>query len=208
MSRPAERTQSERSAQTIAKLVDATIRTIAEIGYHQTSLSEICTRAQVSRGGLFRHFDSRLDLVVAAAEEVADRHLSQSRDQLAGALGTGEELLALVRGRVRDPINAVWLELLVAARTDEALRSRLAPVAVSLLGSIEQLAADTVPGVDPELSQVLVTSLLHLLDGEAVFSFTYPRPALEAQRLRLLAGLLDHLLEVRSPHAGGGGDRT
>ncbi|MGW0249584.1 helix-turn-helix domain-containing protein, partial [Nocardia goodfellowii] len=66
----ARRTQAERSATTIAKLVDATIEAIEQVGYHSTSLGEISSRAGVSKAAIFRHFDSRMDLVVAAADEV------------------------------------------------------------------------------------------------------------------------------------------
>lgn len=37
----------------------------------QAELGEISERSGVSRGGIFRHFASRLDLIVAAAEEVS-----------------------------------------------------------------------------------------------------------------------------------------
>ncbi|WP_280300171.1 helix-turn-helix domain-containing protein, partial [Nocardia neocaledoniensis] len=60
----ARRTQAERSAATIAKLVEATIEAIEKVGYHSTSLGEISSRAGVSKAAVFRHFDSRMDLVV------------------------------------------------------------------------------------------------------------------------------------------------
>lgn len=176
------RTQAERSASTVAALVDATIETIQELGYHRASLGEICTRAGVSKGGLFRHFDSRLDLVVAAAQEVGRRHLDGFR-----SLGpaTIEEQLRFARSRARADINAVWFELLVAARTDEHLRAELTPVAIWLYDNIEELAlASTLAQkVEPGLARLAATSVVHMFDGEAVIRAVLPRPADEEARL-------------------------
>ena len=60
------RSQSERRAETIELLLDATIATIAELGYHRATTAEICARAGVTHGALFHHFETRIDLVLAA----------------------------------------------------------------------------------------------------------------------------------------------
>lgn len=186
------RTQQQRKDETVGRLIQATIDAIAEVGYHRCSLGEICTRAGVSRGGLFRHFESRLELVVAAAEEVGRRQLVEAIDRYAGVGKDLGEVLAYAREHVRQPMNAVWFELLVAARTDDELRRRLQPVAENLLDSIETavlpLAAEF--GVAPARMRLLITSVLHLFDGEAIFRVTYPRPELEDERLAALAAAL------------------
>ncbi|WP_433665776.1 TetR/AcrR family transcriptional regulator [Nocardia sp. CA-136227] len=190
------RTQAERTASTKAALVDATIETIAEIGYHRASAGEICARAGVSKGGLFRHFDSRLALVVEAAEEVGRRNLAGFR-----ALGDAPvgDMLALTRSQSRAQINAVWFELLVAARTDAELREQLAPVASRLYAAIDELAVvpSSGAGVAPALLQLMGTSLVHMFDGEAVLREVYPRPELEDARLKAATELINALVELR-----------
>ena len=192
--RPERRTQAERRTETIARLVDATIASILEVGYHRTSLGEICERSGVSKGGLFRHFASRLDLVVAASRTVADRHLA-AFDELreAGGAQTLEEMLLFTRTRARDESNAVWFELLVAARTDAELRELLAPVAESLYADIESraLEASFSEGQPEGLVRLVTTSVLHLFDGEAIIRHTYPRPELEEARLDALGQLVN-----------------
>ncbi|WP_067689075.1 TetR/AcrR family transcriptional regulator [Nocardia jejuensis] len=190
------RTQAERTASTKAALVDATIETITEIGYYRASLAEICTRAGVSKGGLFRHFDSRLALVVEVAEEVGRRHL-------AGFLALGdapvEEMLALTRNQSRAQINAVWFELLIAARTDAELREQLTPVAARLYAAVDELAV--VPsvgaGVDPAVLRLMGTSLVHMFDGEAVLREVLPRPEREDARLKAAIELSNALVALR-----------
>lgn len=190
------RTQAERTASTKAALVDATIATIAEIGYHRASLGEICTRAGVSKGGLFRHFDSRLALVVEVAEEVGRRHLAGFR-----ALGDAPvgEMLALTRSQSRAQINAVWFELLIAARTDAELREQLTPVATQLYAAVDELAVvpSSGAGVDPALLRLMGTSLVHMFDGEAVLREILPRPELEDARLQAAIELSNALVALR-----------
>ncbi len=194
------RTQAERRESTRAKLVEATISAIAELGYHRASLGEICARSGISKGGLFRHFDSRTDLVVAAAEEVGRRHMAAfAALREAMPMVTIEDQLRFARGQVRSDDNAVWFELLVAARTEPELRERLAPVARELYDLIEQATAEAHggAGVDDATIRLAVTSLIHLLDGEAIMSLTYPRPELEEERLVQTANLYAALLAGR-----------
>lgn len=192
--RPERRSQAERRTETIARLVEATIESILEVGYHRTSLGEVCARSGVSKGGLFRHFDSRLDLVVAAARTVADRHLAAfDAVRAAGGVQGIEEMLLFTRTRARDQSNAVWFELLVAARTDADLRELLAPVADSLYAAIESRALESSfgSGQPEELVRLVTTSVLHLFDGEAIIRHTYPRPDLEEARLDALGQLVN-----------------
>lgn len=188
---PERRTQAERTASTVAALVDATIETIADLGYHRASVGEICLRAGVSKGGMFRHFDSRLALVVAAAEEVGRRHLAEFRSLGAASI---QEQLEFARSRSRARINAVWFELLIAARTDTALREQLTPVATGLYDNIEDLAINAGLGAalgDADRARVAATAVVHMFDGEAVIRAVLPRPELEEARMEGILELLD-----------------
>src|SRR5680860_399919 len=70
------RTQQERRDATMAKLLDGTIAALAEVGYARTTIKEICDRAGVSQGALFRYFDSRAALMAATAAEVGNRQFA------------------------------------------------------------------------------------------------------------------------------------
>ena len=97
---PQRRSQVERTAATIARLLEATIAAIVELGYSRATVREICDRAGVSQGGLFRHFPTRKDLLVATLAELHDRQLAAMHEVAAEA----DPHAAI--GRMRDVINA------------------------------------------------------------------------------------------------------
>ncbi|WP_067708572.1 TetR/AcrR family transcriptional regulator [Nocardia yamanashiensis] len=194
----ARRTQAERRAATISKLVDATIEAIAEIGYHNASLGEISARAGVSKGAIFRHFESRTDLVVAAADEVRRRHLLAAAELRLpeNSLSPADlmTIMRLIRREIRDTTNTVWLELLVAARTEPELRLRLEPVLRDMMREVEELAVTVLtPDVSADTARLIATSLTHMFDGEAIFRHTFPRPELEEARIEQIADVFHQL---------------
>ena len=67
------RSQAERSASTRAALLDATIASLVQDGYANTTTSRVAERAGVSRGAHLHHFQTRQALVAAAMERLAER---------------------------------------------------------------------------------------------------------------------------------------
>jgi AcrR family transcriptional regulator len=128
----ARRTQEERSATTQALLLDATIDCLVDLGYSATTTTVIAERAGVSRGAQLHHFATKAELVAAAVERLARRlgiELSATAAHLAdnGADRTSASIDALWSS-YSSPLFLAYLELWVAARTDEDLRRALAPV--------------------------------------------------------------------------------
>ena len=187
--RVAHRTQQERREETTGKLLDATIEALADVGYARTSVSEICSRAGVSHGALFCHFDSRLELIAAAAEEVGRRHLARLRaefDPAENATGGKSETLARVIGfldaAAHSRMNAVWHELLVASRTDEELRPAVRRAMGRYAARIEAKAAELFGAehYDPVHFRSAVWALICMFDGLALgtaldFGTSHPR---------------------------------
>jgi AcrR family transcriptional regulator len=196
VSKQQRRSQQERRESTIGLLIDATIGAISEVGYAQTSLGAVCERSGVSRGGLFRHFDSRLDLVLAAAEEVARRHTESVRARFAELRApTIADALRVMRERHRARDNVVWFELMVAARTDAELRSRLSVTGQKFFAELLQIAR-TVRGTevfsDADL-ELLVNTLEHTFDGETIRREIAPDPVVEDRRLEVLVEFAEFL---------------
>ncbi len=187
------RTQQQRREETTGKLLTATIDSLCEKGYAATTVNEIVSRAGVSSGALFRHFPTRLDIVVAAADEVRRRQFEEFRAGLS-AFGNAsiEHCLLLLRAACRAPINGAWYELLIAARSDTQLRERLIPFTVRYHGQIAELAR-TLPiagMVDSSRLDTVVFSIVHLLDGEALAAVVHPQPEQENMGLEMIAHLL------------------
>jgi AcrR family transcriptional regulator len=127
------RTQGERSATTVAKLIDATTNAIVEVGYAGATTREICDRAGVSQGGLFRHFPTRRDLIVATLEHIYTVRSVEFAEILEPDLGGDSAKriavqLRRVRDFVRDPMNMVFLEVMMASRTEPDLREGVVPL--------------------------------------------------------------------------------
>jgi len=188
----------------MAKLVEATIDSLREVGYAATSVKEVCRRAGVSHGGLFRHYPAMLDLIIAAAEEVARRQIEQFEKQFWGSASEAErslpEAMRKLRDACRSPMNTVWYELLVAARTDKALRDALEAPLARYHDAIRATAA-RVPGIEaipPELFETLLFTLVHVFDGESLTRVVVPQPELEERRLELLIGLIALLQSARA----------
>ncbi|WP_116997537.1 TetR/AcrR family transcriptional regulator [Desertimonas flava] len=120
-------TQAERRARTVALILQATIDAIIELGVDGATIREICDRAGVSQGGLFRHFRTRNDVLLAALELVQERQTEAVAAVVAATEDPTDDgwLEALAR-RADHPENLVRFDLLLAARTDPDLQPRVA----------------------------------------------------------------------------------
>ncbi len=182
----------------MARLLDASIATIAETGYGRASAAVITKRAEVSEGALFRHFPTMGDFMAATAYEVLRRQLDLFAKQVA-EIPADRPALAAVLTILRDvtatSTNAVLYELLVAARTDEKLRATLKLVLEQYRAKILD-AARALPGADelpPGTFPVMVTVLTNTFDGAALVRAVLPQADIEEQRISLLMALLSGL---------------
>lgn len=193
------RTQPERRASTIGKLVDAATEALIEVGYAAASVQEVCKRAGVSTGGLFRHFATREALMVAVAKDVGAKLLARYRREFEALRGEREPLelaLRLVRSSCRSRLNQAWYELAMAARTNKRLHKALAPMAERYYADIAALARELLPSLADSLGDdfaVLVSTIVAVFDGEVVHRFVVKAPAIEEARLALLLGLVRQL---------------
>ncbi|KZM69865.1 hypothetical protein AWN90_04460 [Nocardia terpenica] len=203
------RTQRERREATIARLLDASIATIDEIGYARTSVNEIAARAGLSYGALFRHFDSMSDFMAATARETVRRHtrlvVARVRE-VAGHDGRGtlETTLQVLRELAGHPTHTVVLELTNAARTDTALREHMrrtmTDVAPEMIEAAQQLVGHNLD-LAPGDFATLVFMIVDLFDAEA---FQHPlreqHPEINQRRIPLLLKMLAALSP--QPQAG------
>lgn len=120
----AGRTQAQRTAATRAKLLDAAVDSLVELGYAGTSTQGIAKRAGVSRGAQLHHFPTKESLVVAAVEHLVDKRLTEILESRPEPEHGFEALLDAFSG----PLFYAALELWVASRTDPGLRQAMIPL--------------------------------------------------------------------------------
>lgn len=121
------RTQEERSASTQNLLLDATIGCLVELGYAGATTTAICERAGVSRGAQLHHYPTKAQLVSGAIERLFERRHREFRESLEEEPDLTRALEGLWAIYTSDTFYA-WAELLIASRTDAALRKRLRKV--------------------------------------------------------------------------------
>lgn len=189
------RTQQQRREETVARLLDAAIDTIIEVGYAKASAAVIAKRAKVSDGALFRHFPTMSDFMAATAREVARRQVelgSKLSADIAAEQPALPAALTILRDIAGSDTNTVWHELLMAARTDEKLRGPLQTVLTEYVHDIYE-TAKRAPGME-QISEddfaVLLTIVINTFDGAAMVRRVLPIPELEEARIAMLVELL------------------
>jgi AcrR family transcriptional regulator len=193
--------QEERTRAMRLRLLEATVECLAELGWSGTSTTEVSRRAGVSRGAQLHHFPTKDDLVLAAVEHLTAVRAEELAADAAG-LPAGPRrtraVLEMLAGQVTGPVFRAALELWVAARTDPALRTAVAPLeqrvgrdlhrrAVELLG-----ADEAVPG-----HRELVQATLDLVRGLGLAATLTVDTARRARVLDAWAEVLDGRLGRR-----------
>lgn len=177
---PTRRTQEERRAQTRAKLLDATVASLREVGYAATTTREVAQRAGVSSGAMTHHFPRRSDLVVAAVAQLTEERVAAMR-VAAERLPAAREarlraLLDLLWADFSGPIFAVFVKLWIAADDDEELYEQMVPLERQLARAVATFVAE-VRGEfgDAEDVDARVQTLLAVLRGLSLSQTFEPR---------------------------------
>ena len=135
-------TQQERRDATRAKLLDATIESLLEVGYAGTTTRGVAERAGVSAGAQTHHFPHRVDLVGAAVERLAAQRvkaLSQrAKDLPADRKARTRAALELLWGDFSSDLFTIVVKLWVAAADDPDLYARLVPLEREMTRQIAQ----------------------------------------------------------------------
>jgi AcrR family transcriptional regulator len=142
------RTQAERRASTQAKILDATIDALVHVGYAGASTTEICKRAGVSQGALFRYWPTKGDLLADAAAHLLGRVTTAYEQAFSGRVVGAREALEGLWETYRLPDLQAAVELYVAARTDPELAAALARIEPAHRANLHRIAVSV---LDPAL---------------------------------------------------------
>ena len=114
----------DRVSATRARLINAAIEALAEIGYHRTTFVEVSRRSELSRGAIHHHFESIPDLMAAVTRDISKQLEERLHAELA-ALPAGADLfdrgLDLLWTQMREPPFQAFQQIRNALATDPAL---------------------------------------------------------------------------------------
>lgn len=125
--KPPRRTQAERSATTRASILKAAVTCLYKHGYGATTTVSVAASAKVSRGAMLHHFPSKADLMLATLNHVLELNRADFLSAAARIDDAWERYAALPDLRLsvaRQPAGVAFTEIMVGARSDEAVRSR------------------------------------------------------------------------------------
>jgi AcrR family transcriptional regulator len=122
--------QSLKSAQTRARLIDATVRCIVKVGYANTTTPQVAAEAGLSRGAMLHHFENGAALIKAAIVELHEKRLRAFRRAADTENHDTAQLVRTYWRQVQKPAFVAFHELALAARTHPELARILQPLQV------------------------------------------------------------------------------
>jgi AcrR family transcriptional regulator len=142
--------QQDRSRATRARLLEAAITCLAELGYQASTVAVVAEHAGVSRGAAQHHFPTREALFTAALEHMTAVRARETARQLADLPGgrpdtatVVDALFALFTGSLFRAALVLW----VAAASEPALREQVVPLEARIGRDIHRMVVDLL-GVD------------------------------------------------------------
>lgn len=188
--------QQDRSRATRARLLDAAIDSLAELGWAATTVAVVAERAGVSRGAAQHHFPTREDLFMAAVEQVTVERGQQIRKELAGERDTAA-VVGLVMELYSGKLFRAALMLWVAAANEPELRARIVPLEARIGREVHRLLVETL-GVDEQQpgTRETVQATLDLARGLGLANLLTDDGARREGITRQWAALLDRSLRA------------
>lgn len=122
--------KAEQARRTRQLIIATGIDCLARYGYAQTSMHLISKEANISRGPLHYHFEDKNDLMGAIAETLPVMASADTMARLRSAASRRERVETLIDIAIEQHLGThhiVALELLTAARRDEALAAAVLP---------------------------------------------------------------------------------
>jgi len=172
-----------------AQILEAAAAVWAEKGYHATRIDDIAERAGLSKGAVYHHFDSKVDVFTALAEKMTDELTAMVDAAVAARMSVADALAMLVQASEAMVSSEAMLpgffELYVLSLHEESLRTRMrtgyeaAIVAVTRLLELGVETGELRPG-----APAAATALMAALDGIFLVSPLFDEPGFIARHMR------------------------
>lgn len=190
--------QSLKSAQTRAKLIDATIRCIVKVGYANTTTPQVAAEAGLSRGAMLHHFENGAAIIKAAIVELHEKRLRAFRRAADTENHDVDTLVRTYWRQVQKPAFVAFHELALAARTHPELARILQPLQVEYRERFNQQAVQLFPEwqTDPERFRLAMTLSQTMLEGMAINLLT---GAMDEALVEPMLVLLEQQIQAMNP---------
>ncbi len=185
--------QQDRSRATRARLLEAAITCLAELGWSASTVAVVAEHAGVSRGAAQHHFPTREALFTAALEQMTRERGEQLRREVAErpALDTAA-IVTLVFDLFTGTLFRAALMLWVAAASEPQLRDQIVPLEARIGREIHHVVVDLL-GMDEQVPGVreTVQATLDLARGLGLANLLTDDSARRAGIARQWAAMLD-----------------
>lgn len=199
--------QQDRSRATRARLLEAGIGCLAELGWTATTVAVVAERAGVSRGAAQHHFPTREDLITAALDHMFDIRIGRTRAEISAASGSHgadsvaastESVVAELVEHFTGPLFKAALQVWTAAAADEPLRERILPLEQKFGRDAHRMAVEAlgVDDADPVVHR-LVQATLDLARGLGLADMLTDDSVRRGEVVRAWAAQLDVALDRR-----------
>jgi AcrR family transcriptional regulator len=195
---PVRATRTDSPEERKAELRRAAFACLAEGGFHETTVDDICKRAGVSKGTFYWYFESKeqifVEILEVWANEVEGEILAQFRDAFDDADPMRALLLALGReGRRGRRLLPVWFDALVQSQRHPELKGSLSTFLRRMRRSLAQVLAPTFgdfygPDEILTLSGLILSSFI----GSIAQQMAEPDEHLYDDHSRALLGTVEH----------------
>ena len=196
-SRPRPAADSPKSLRTRARILESAMRLFVEIGYAAATNARIAEAAGLTRGAMLYHFPDRDSLIEAVAPYIhaARTRLLQAADDAAPpGVDRIDYAIDSYWRLLREPAFVAFAELEAAARTDAALRERLAPAASAFdRAEIGDHLFELVQGAEGPRFQASRDLARFMLEGMARAQVTYDKDE-RVERLLTVIKRATHML--------------
>lgn len=164
------RSQKERSADTSARLMSATIDLLHERGLSRTSTPEIARRAGVSRGALTHHFAGRDAIITASVADLLSQttqRLHRFAEDFMERGGSSDEIVDYIWRMMSDRLFYVTMEYLPEARHNPGFKAELIPTVREFHAGLDAIwtALASRTGVEADHVRTVMNTTMCLVRG-------------------------------------------
>ena len=199
--------QSLKSAQTRARLIDATIRCIVKFGYANTTTPQVAAEAGLSRGAMLHHFENGSALIKAAIVELHEKRLRAFRRAAETNEHETATMVMTYWKQLQKPAFVAFHELALAARTNADLARILQPLQIEFRQKFNSQAVQLFPEWqgDPVSFDLAMTLSQTMLEGMAVNLLT---GAIDEHMVEPMLRLLEQQIRLMKPAGARDKDQT